>query len=223
MYDRGYTSIGLMHNTVPNPALRLSAAEDTDSPCDSRAHPQFLPAYQLAGALHERDSRLDPTPSPPSASKNSSIEQSSFRILVLFNPIRMAGYLDRILQHVTSPPAGIGPGGVQVIVTSHRVTEKAAMTRLAGTLSALAAHSDVLVVGDYSEAGAICANCLSLCICDTGCTADWCEYGPFVSTAIAETKVKSPNRVSLSLQHGIEKSEEHAVLAIENFFRAVGV
>lgn len=46
LYDQGYTSIGNMRNTRPNPNL-----EDTSNPGT------FLPAYQLLDDLLERSGR----------------------------------------------------------------------------------------------------------------------------------------------------------------------
>jgi FAD synthetase len=46
MYDRGYTSIGTVDNTIPNPALYVEAKGE------------YLPAHMLADPRKERDSRL---------------------------------------------------------------------------------------------------------------------------------------------------------------------
>jgi len=44
LYDRGYTSLGSVHNTHPNPYLRSEGG--------------FLPAFNLQDGSHERDGRL---------------------------------------------------------------------------------------------------------------------------------------------------------------------
>ena len=52
LYDRGFTSLGSIHNTVPNAALKASAGG-------------FAPAYMLADASLERSGRVAPEqPSP---------------------------------------------------------------------------------------------------------------------------------------------------------------
>lgn len=49
MYDRGYTSIGVVEDTVPNPHLRVEAADGTLT---------YLPAWKLEDGSMERAGRL---------------------------------------------------------------------------------------------------------------------------------------------------------------------
>jgi len=60
LYDVGYTSIGLTHDTEPNPALCIKDPQT--------GLPSYLPAYTLKDGAKERDgrnSKSSPSSSPP--------------------------------------------------------------------------------------------------------------------------------------------------------------
>mmetsp|Transcript_43878 Transcript_43878/g.85832 ORF Transcript_43878/g.85832 Transcript_43878/m.85832 type:complete len:267 (-) Transcript_43878:247-1047(-) len=69
LYDRGYTSIGSIYNTHPNPLLR-----ETQGECSSEC--TYLPAYCLKDPSTERAGRYVP-PSPSSSSSTSLSSSSS--------------------------------------------------------------------------------------------------------------------------------------------------
>lgn len=163
LYDRGYTSIGLTHNTVPNPALRL-VARDMDSKMKSNfgaESVEYLPAHCLAHSELERDCRVPtsatsnstPIQSPPSAVNSTQLFDGSdngytvVSIIVLYNASRMSGYISRLLQLV-------GTLGQQIITAQllpQRFSNHIEFNSLLTTI--LNARGVVVVVGDYSESG----------------------------------------------------------------------
>ncbi|KAJ3408127.1 FAD1 flavin adenine dinucleotide synthetase [Chytriomyces hyalinus] len=61
LYDRGYTSLGGIHNTLPNPALRKNNGE-------------FDPAYKLLNGDLERNGRIKRNPSTPLCVNSTSAQ-----------------------------------------------------------------------------------------------------------------------------------------------------
>jgi len=53
LYDLGYTSLGCVHNTQPNPALQVISSD-----AHKQHNTQFMPAYMLRDGSKERDSRI---------------------------------------------------------------------------------------------------------------------------------------------------------------------
>jgi FAD synthetase len=57
LYDLGYTSIGNVKDTVPNPALLISNDSLSKSECVSEKRSKFLPAHMLTDSMLERECR----------------------------------------------------------------------------------------------------------------------------------------------------------------------
>lgn len=57
MTSISFTSLGSMHNTVPNPALKVEGQVHPEAYFDQRLHAYYLPAWYLADETLERAGR----------------------------------------------------------------------------------------------------------------------------------------------------------------------
>lgn len=172
LYDRGYTSIGLTHNTVPNPALKVTPSEPTADPAASSV--AYLPAHHLPLTVGERGSRVgDVPPIPPPAavvqediqlplSSLSACKSSSKRaqVVILYDPYRMGSYISDILTCLGS----VAPCSLEVSVLGHDCT-RGMTDKFLSVLEAHIAHNDsVIVLGDYSVPGRKFPSLIRYCI-----------------------------------------------------------
>jgi hypothetical protein len=161
LYDKGYTSIGLTHNTVPNPALRAAGVNGEVE--------AYLPAHCLAHTGHERGSRVvttsappattaSPLQSPPKMSTESSLTTStssgynSVNIIVLYESSRMGSYISSVLEFVGS----VGHLPVSMQLLAQHYSSEAEFEFIFTAIRNAAANGYVIVVGDFSFAGIFC-------------------------------------------------------------------
>eukprot|EP00602_Paraphysomonas_sp_CaronLab_P001297 CAMPEP_0185022602 /NCGR_PEP_ID=MMETSP1103-20130426/5306_1 /TAXON_ID=36769 /ORGANISM="Paraphysomonas bandaiensis, Strain Caron Lab Isolate" /LENGTH=275 /DNA_ID=CAMNT_0027554739 /DNA_START=350 /DNA_END=1174 /DNA_ORIENTATION=- len=86
LYDKGYTSVGLKHNTFPHPALLLEE-------CAQDGGAAYLPAYRLGEYEKERACRADTAPT-----EDIQRNGEGLAIFVLYNNDLMSSYISEILH-----------------------------------------------------------------------------------------------------------------------------
>lgn len=154
LYDDGYTSIGLKHNTHRHEALRVVSASSSEQSLSD-----YLPAYHLTDGDDERVSRTEnppPVKAPPSDSSSlTSLSSSPLYVIVVYDSFtakdRMIVLLNNLERQsrMQSPPMvllhfpHLTKAGVSNLQLHLQTAQK--------TLSSRGEGGKILIYGEFSE------------------------------------------------------------------------